>query len=107
MGTSFEEILKRMRNAPHAGVPRVTNPKLPTKVERDAETAKVRQKAMPNFHFGKGTQLEQLVERMKNAPHSTPNYGDPKFFNNDKELLEAIKKDFQEYIKSASANGVF
>jgi len=107
MGTSFEDIMKRMKSTPHVGVPAVTNPKLPTKVERETEAATVRRKAMPNFHFGNGNKMEQLVEHMKTAPHPTPNYADSKFINNDKELLEAIKADFQAYIKSASANGVF
>ena len=107
MGTSFEEILKRMRNAPHAGVPRVTNPKLPTKVERDVEAVKVRRKAMPNFHFGTGTQLEQLVEHMKNAPHHTPNYGDPAFNTNpqkpSKEELDIWDAQFQSYVTKLNA----
>ena len=101
MATSFEDILNRMRNAPHNGIPKVTNPKVPTKVERDVAAFEARQRAMPKFHFGKGTQLEQLVEHMKNASHPTPNYADPKFINNDSPCLNEVDFDakVQAFIK--------
>ena len=105
MGTSFEEIMKRMKSTPHVGVPAVTNPKLPTKVERDTEAATVRRRAMPNFHFGTGNKLEQLVEHMKNAPHPTPTCADPAF--NDEhvpltpevEAWEAMYQSFEKIYK--------
>lgn len=106
MGTSFEDIMKRMRSTPHVGVPAVTNPKLPTKVERETEAATVRRRAMPNFHFGNGTQLEQLVEHMKTAPHPTPTCPDPRFANANtsngqalsKSEIVAIENEFDAFI---------
>ena len=106
MSAFLDDLLKKMKTAPHVGIPPVTNPKLPSKVERDTAEYAARQKEMPNFHFGDVSSLGGLQNRIKNAPHPTPKYADQKFVNNDKELLEAIKADFQAYIKSASANGV-
>lgn len=79
MGTSFEDILNRMRNAPHVGVPAVTNPKLPTKVEQDVTAFEARQRDMPTFHFGNDSQLDALVERMKKTPHQSTTYADSAF----------------------------
>lgn len=79
MGTSFEDILNRMRNAPHVGVPAVTNPKLPTKVEQDVAAFEARQREMPTFHFGNDSQLGALVERMKKTPHQCTTYADSAF----------------------------
>ena len=79
MGTSFEDLVKRMQNAPHVGVPKVTNPHVTSKVERDAAAFNARVKDMPRFEFGKGTFLEKLTEHMANAPHNTPRYGDKAF----------------------------
>ena len=107
MANFLDELRNRMAASPHVGPTTVTNPKVPTKVERDVAAFKVRQKAMPNFKFGTGTVLQQIKEHTEKCPHVGPIYADPKFVNNDKELLEAIKADFQAYIKSASANGVF
>lgn len=95
MGTSFEDILNRMRNAPHAGVPAVTNPKVPTKVERDTEAATERRRAMPNFNFGTGNKMEQLLEHMKSAPHPTPTRPDPSF--NPHSGSPISKADFDTY----------
>lgn len=67
MSTFLDDLLKKMKTAPHVGVPTVTNPKLPTKVERDTADYAARQKAMPNFKFGNG--------------HPSPIYADPKFNN--------------------------
>ena len=109
MGTSFEDIMKRMKSTPHVGVPAVTNPKLPTKVERETEEATVRRRAMPNFNFGTGTKLEQLGEHMKNAPHSTPNYADPKFHGFDKNCVlskserDAFEANYQVYAERLKA----
>lgn len=72
MGTFLDNLLKKMKEAPHVGVPPVTNPKMPTKVERDTAEYEARQKEMPDFHFGTGTQLDSLLERMKSASHPTP-----------------------------------
>ena len=37
MSTFLDELLMKMKTAPHVGIPPVTNPKVPTKVERDAD----------------------------------------------------------------------
>ena len=109
MGTSFEDILNRMKNAPHNGIPPVTNPKVPTKVERDVAAFDARQRVMPKFHFGTGSQLEQLVEHMKNTPHSTPNYADPKFHGFDKNCVlskserDAFESNYQVYAERLKA----
>lgn len=79
MSTFLDDLLKKMKTAPHVGVPHVTNPKLPTKVERETAEYAARQKAMPKFNFGTGTPLEKLQERMANAPHPTPTCPDPNF----------------------------
>lgn len=79
MGTFLEDLVKKMKTAPHTGVQRVTNPKLPTKVERDTAAYAARQKDMPVFHFGTGTPLERLKARMASSPHPTPTYAAPGF----------------------------
>lgn len=72
MGTFLDDLLKKMKESPHVGVPSVTNPKSPTKVERDTAAYAARQKDMPDFHFGTGTPLERLKARMASSPHPTP-----------------------------------
>lgn len=105
MGTFLDNLLKKMKEAPHVGVPPVTNPKMPTKVERDTEAYAVRQKEMPDFHFGTGTKLEQLVEHMKNAPHPTPTCADPAFngehtpLTPEVETWEAMYQSFEKIYK--------
>ena len=79
MGTFLDDLLKKMKEAPHVGVPSVTNPKMPTKVERDTAAYVARQKDMPDFHFGTGTPLERLKTRMASTPHPTPTYAAPGF----------------------------
>lgn len=100
MSTFLDNLLKKMKTAPHVGVPPVTNPKLPTKVERETAEYAARQKAMPNFKFGTGTPLEKLQARMANAPHPTPTKADPAFKTGNSEaewdklfddLIEAIR----------------
>ena len=107
MGTSFEDILKRMRNAPHVGVAPVTNPKVPTKVERDVAAFAARRKEMPKFEFGKGTFLEKLTERMANAPHPTPTYADQKFNVPepfiDETAFEEWDSNFQAFVEKRKA----
>ena len=79
MGTSFEDILNRMKNAPHNGIPKVTNPKVPTKVERDAAAFEARVAASPKVEFKSGSGLDQLLERMRNASHGGMVYADHAF----------------------------
>ena len=105
MGTSFEDILDRMRNAPHNGIPPVTNPKVPTKVERDASAFEARQREIPKFHFGNDSQLGELVERMKETPHQSPKYADPTFSNvgSRDAALDAFDAKYQLYVKDQEA----
>lgn len=79
MASFLDELLKKMKSAPHVGIPPVTNPKVHTKVERDAAEYAARQKEMPNFKFGTGTPLERLQKQMVIAQHPTPTYADPAF----------------------------
>lgn len=109
MSTFLDDLLKKMKTAPHVGVPSVTNPKLPTKVERDTADYAARQKAMPNFKFGTGTPMGKLKEQMEIAQHPTPTYADPKFNNDNnkvcisKALIEAWESEFQEFFKKEEA----
>lgn len=83
MGTFLDNLRKKMRERPIADTQKVTNPKLPTKVERDTAVFAARQKPMPNFKFGTGTPLEKIkarmAERAKNVLSSGMHYGDPAF----------------------------
>lgn len=79
MASFLDELLKKMKTAPHVGIPPVTNPKLPTKVEKDTAEYAARQKEMPNFKFGTGTPLERLQKKLVIAQHPTPTYADPAF----------------------------
>lgn len=79
MGTFLDDLVKKMKTAPHAGLSPVTNPKMPTKVERDTAAYAARQKEMPDFHFGTGTPLERLKAHMASTPHPTPTYAAPSF----------------------------
>ncbi len=100
MSTFLDELLKKMKTAPHVGIPPVTNPKVPTKVERDAAEYAARQKEMPNFKFGTGTPLEKLKERMVNAPHPTPTRPDPKFKTPGKKVTQAEMDEFDIQLDS-------
>ena len=83
MGTFLDNLRKKMIERPITDTQKVTNPKLPTKVERDFEAFAARQKPMPNFKFGTGTPLEKIksrmAERAKNVQSSGMHYGDPAF----------------------------
>ena len=79
MASFLDELLKKMKTAPHVGIPPVTNPNVPTKVEKDSAEYAARQKEMPNFKFGTGTPLERLQKQMAIAQHPTPTYADPSF----------------------------
>lgn len=82
MGTSFEDILNRMRNAPHNGIPKVTNPKVPTKVERDAAAFAKRVKNTPIIPTSSGSQLDEILKRMRESSHGGMVYADPAFNGN-------------------------
>lgn len=81
MGSFLDRLREQNKNAKHVGVPHVTNPKVQTKVERDAAAFDAMQKDMPKFVFGTGNPLEKLKARMANAPHPTPICADPAFAN--------------------------
>lgn len=103
MASFLDELLKKMKTAPHVGIPPVTNPKVPTKVERDTAEYAARQKEMPNFKFGTGTPLERLKSRMGSTPHPTPTFADPAFNNKTtpRVLDEAVfDAEFQAYLSA-------
>lgn len=79
MANFLDELRNRMAASPHVGPTPVTNPKLPTKVERDVAEFKVRQKEMPKFNFGSGSVLQQIKEHTEKCPHVRPTYADPAF----------------------------
>lgn len=83
MATSFEDILNRMRNAPHNGIPKVTNPKVPTKVERDAAAFAERVKNNPIIPSSTGSQLDEILKRMRDSSHGGMVYADPSFHCNN------------------------
>ena len=98
MSTFLDDLLKKMKTAPHVGIPPVTNPKLPTKVEKATTEYAARQKSMPNFKFGSG--------------HPSPIYADPKFRRPElfiqntvltKEEREKFEDKYQAYAKKLKA----
>jgi len=106
MSAFLDELLKKMKTAPHVGIPPVTNPKVPTKVERDTAEYAARQKEMPNFKFGTGTPLEKLKARMANTPHPTPTRPGPTFNNGNsasKVDLDAFDAQFNAFMAKMKA----
>ena len=98
MASFLDDLLKKMKTAPHVGIPPITNPKVPTKVEKDTAASAARQKDMPNFKFGSG--------------HPTPIYADPKFRRPElfiqntvltKEEREKFEDKYQAYAKKLKA----
>lgn len=79
MASFLEDLLKKMQNAPHVGIPPVTNPKVPTKVERDAAEYAARERAKPKADYGSGSSFDQLMQRIANSPHPEMRFGDPAF----------------------------
>lgn len=94
MGTSFEDILNRMRNAPHNGIPKVTNPNVPSKVERDAAAFAERVKNNPVIPTSSGSQLDEILKRMRDSGHGGMVYADPAFENNGQAISDA---DFETW----------
>jgi hypothetical protein len=107
MGTSFEDILNRMRNAPHNGIPKVTNPKVPTKVERDAAAFAERVKNSPIIPTSSGSQLDEILKRMRDSSHGGMVYADPNFASNIPCLsqadLEAYDIEVEAFIEKLNA----
>jgi hypothetical protein len=79
MASFLEDLLKKMQNAPHVGIPKVTNPKVPTKVERDAAEYAARERAKPKADYGSGSSFDQLMRRIASSPHPEMRFGDPAF----------------------------
>lgn len=79
MASFLEDLLKKMKNAPHVGIPPVTNPKVPTKVERDAAEYAARERAKPKADYGSGSSFDQLMRRIANSQHPEMKFGDPAF----------------------------
>ena len=79
MASFLEDLLKKMKNAPHVGIPPVTNPKVPTKVERDAAEYAARERAKPKADYGSGSSFDQLMQRIASSQHPAMVYGDPSF----------------------------
>lgn len=97
MATSFEDILNRMRNAPHNGIPPVTNPKVPTKVERDAAAFAERVKNNPIIPTSTGSQLDEILKRMRDSSHGGMVYADPAFNGNADAFANMDAFDDDEY----------
>ena len=79
MATFLEKLRERNKNRKDMDTPRVTNPKVPTKVERDVAAFTARQKPMPNFKFGTGTMLEKMKARTAERKDNGLTYADPAF----------------------------
>ena len=79
MASFLEDLLKKMKNAPHVGIPPVTNPKVPTKVERDAAEYAARERAKPKADYGSGSSFDQLMRRIASSQHPEMRFGDPAF----------------------------
>jgi len=79
MASFLEDLLKKMKNAPHVGIPPVTNPKVPTKVERDAAEYAARERAKPKADYGSGSSFDQLMQRIASSQHPEMRFGDPAF----------------------------
>ena len=112
MATSFEDILNRMRNAPHNGIPKVTNPKVPSKVERDAAAFAERVKNNPIIPTSSGSQLDEILKRMRDSSHGGMVYADPAFnhtyeyYNIDIDYFEAQYRKFKREHKAKHVKNI-
>lgn len=79
MASFLEDLLKKMKNAPHVGIPPVTNLKVPTKVERDAAAFAEMVKNNPIIPTSSGSQLDEIMKRMRDSSHGGMVYADPAF----------------------------
>ena len=70
MGTFLQDLLKKMKTAPHVGIPPVTNSKGNAKVKREV-APKVKQKPIPKFNFGKTNTNKNVPKRIVTVPHPT------------------------------------
>ena len=83
MASFLEDLLKKMKNAPHVGIPPVTNPKVPTKVERDAAEYAARERANPKVDYGSESSFDKLMQRIASSQHHAMRYADPAFRQRD------------------------
>jgi hypothetical protein len=107
MASFLEGLLKQMQNAPHVGIPPVTNPKVPTKVERDAAEYAARERAKPKADYGSGSSFDQLMRRIASSQHPEMRFGDPAFnggFNDAFIDLSAYEDEFQQFMAALKAN---
>lgn len=101
MASFLEDLLKKMKNAPHVGIPPVTNPKVPTKVERDAAEYTAKERAKPKADYGSGSSFDQLMQRIANSPHPEMRFGDTAFKQGDvwqKENMAAFDAEYEAWI---------
>lgn len=108
MASFLEDLLKKMKTAPHVGIPPVTNPKVPTKVERDAAEYAARERAKPKADYGSGSSFDQLMQRIANSPHPEMRFGDPAFRQGNSmddawAAIAALDGEFQDYIAELKA----
>lgn len=101
MASFLEDLLKKMQNAPHVGIPPVTNPKVPTKVERDAAEYAAREQAKPKADYGSGSSFGQLMQRIANSQHPEMRFADPAFGpSSDDSWKEADMEEFNKELQS-------
>lgn len=109
MATFLEKLRERNKTRKDMDTPRVTNPKVPTKVEREVAVFAARQKPMPNFKFGTGTMLEKMKARMAERKDEGLTYADPKFHGFDKNCVlskserDAFEANYQVYAERLKA----
>lgn len=107
MASFLEDLLKKMKNAPHVGIPPVTNPKVPTKVERDAAEYAARERAKPKADYGSESSFDQLMRRIASSQHPAMVFGDPAFhqcISNDSIIdEEAFEDEYQAYMAALRA----
>ena len=105
MASFLEDLLKKMKNAPHVGIPPVTNPKVPTKVERDAAEYAARERAKPKADYGSGSSFDQLMRRIASSQHPEMRFGDPAFWQlNETPIdMEAFNAELDAYIAKMKA----
>lgn len=105
MATFLEKLRERNKTRKDMSTPLVTNPKVPTKVERDVAVFAARQKPMPNFKFGTGTMLEKMKARTAERKDNGLTYADPSFHKRQShEVNEAVfDAEFQAYLSALRA----
>lgn len=108
MASFLEDLLKKMKNAPHVGIPPVTNPKVPTKVERDAAEYAARERAKPKADYGSGSSFDQLMRRIASSQHPEMRFGDPAFgpcdFSCNWPGMDEFEDDYKQYTDRLKEN---